>query len=285
MKDFSVRSLSDFVNRISEIRAEWALPANKELWFRGEPQKYETYLRPKLYRPPKGRLLKPSIELLEIENDLYEYFQHSGTSLCETPIDESNRDWDWYFLMQHHGAPTRLLDWSDGALIALHFAVREEREQSDADPVVYALEPDHLQNEIRALLEINSVKEQWSGYVKKHPSYLNDESEWEDVWLPNDELDRTELNSPSMPLLLEFPHITRRVAAQRSRFIVFGTDPDWLANRLTVGHSYLREYQVDASSVARIKAELRDAGITESVVFPDLDGLGREVAQLWIERR
>ena len=233
--------------------------------------------------------MKPWIELLEIENDLYEYFQHCGASLCEIPIDENNRDWDWYFLMQHHGAPSRLLDWSDGALIALHFAVREEREQSDADPVVYALEPDHLQKEIKALLEINSVKEQWSGYVKNHPSYLNDESEWEEVWLPNDEFDRTELNTPSMPLLLEFPHITRRVAAQRSRFIAFGTDPDWLATRLTGGHSYLREYQVDGSSVARIKAELRDAGITESVVFPDLDpdldGLGREVAQLWIERR
>jgi len=33
-------------------------------------------------------------------------------------------------------------------------------------------------------------------------------------------------------LLLDFPHITRRIAAQRSRFIVFGTEPTWLSEQI-----------------------------------------------------
>jgi hypothetical protein len=119
-----VTSLSQFIEDVRKIRQFWNVPAHKELWFRGEGKKHETILRPKLYRPPKDRGMKPVPELLEIENRLYDDFQRCGVQLCEEKIEEEDREWNWYFLMQHHGGPTRLLDWSDGALMALHFALR-----------------------------------------------------------------------------------------------------------------------------------------------------------------
>jgi hypothetical protein len=58
------------------------------------------------------------------------------------------------------------------------------------------------------------------------------EGDWDRAYLPGDKDDLIQLRMPEAPLLLEFPHITRRVAAQRSRLMAFGTDWNWLS-----GHS------------------------------------------------
>jgi FRG domain len=47
--------------------------------------------------------------------------------------------WDWYFTMQHFGAPARLLDWTEGVLIALYFVVKDS--SGEDDPAIWALDP------------------------------------------------------------------------------------------------------------------------------------------------
>ena len=187
--------------------------------------------------------------------------------------------------MQHHGAPTRLLDWSDGALIALHFAVQKEKHGDSEDAFVYVLEPDRLKDHLEALPETSIAKQQWTAYAGGHPFYKDKLDEWEHSYLPADDEDRSKLTIPRVPLLLEFPHITRRVAAQRSRFIVFGSEPNWLSDHSKEAESCLRIITIEAGRVPAIRRELRDGGVTESVIFPDMDGLGREIRQLWEEQK
>jgi hypothetical protein len=43
--------------------------------------------------------------------------------------------WEWMALAQHHGLPTRLLDWTRNPLVAAYFAVEEKH---DDDSVIYA---------------------------------------------------------------------------------------------------------------------------------------------------
>lgn len=115
----------------------------------------------------------------------------------------------------------------------------------------------------------------------------SDEDDWDRLYLPSDEDDTDEplLATPKTPILWDSPHISRRVAAQRSRFMIFGTDPLWIAKMSEEKGCRVFSIQIPAKSIPEIRRALRDAGITESVVYPDLDGLGRELRRMWELRR
>ncbi len=283
----TVTTLGTFLDAVAEIRETWQVNGQKELWFRGEGRDYQdTKLRPALYRRCDPKALKSPSDLIDIEDDLFAHFQHNSTELAKKEsANEAEEDtWIDYFLMQQYGGPTRLLDWSDGALIALHFALREVGEERERDRKVYVLDPHWLVNHIGD--ESNnheSAVKSWTEYCRKYPTKGLDEDDWEECYLP--EIDgHIELPIPNLPLVLEFDHFVRRVSAQRSRFILMGTAPDFFNRLLGRTETRIATITVDADSVARMRIELRDAGITESVIFPDLDGLGRELKQLWAER-
>ncbi len=178
MSDNEARTLSAFIAYVRVLRDTWRVESHKELWFRGEGKPHPTsVLRPKLYRPRSDAALRPFPELLKIEYDLHEAFQHGAVQLLEWAEDE-NWNWNSYFLMQHHEAPTRLLDWSDGALIALHFALRNKDNDKEG-AIVYVLEPYRMMDQLDALPERAIVKDTWKRYVAAHRSSGFDEDEWE----------------------------------------------------------------------------------------------------------
>jgi len=167
-----IRSVGAFMDAVHRWR-QWWHPSEsaEELWFRGERREYKTLLRPQLYRPAKGRSMKPVPELLDKENNLYEDFQRCADQLSGESLPGGDGwDWDSYFLMQHHNAPTRLLDWSDGALMALHFAVRNKGEDDTENPIAYVLDPYRLADRLEALPETEITKQNWTTYLSKNPS-------------------------------------------------------------------------------------------------------------------
>jgi hypothetical protein len=280
-------SLGQYLLAVTRIRKRWKVPDQDELWFRAEDAHHnKTCLQPGLYRPRDSGKRKSIRNLLELENYLYEEFRRCATQLSDVRASSDDWEWDSYFLMQHHGVPTRLLDWSDGALIALHFAVNNKPMPPKSGSTIYILNPYWLLDELDKDPDRKDAVDRWKKFLKVSASSWS-EDDWERLYLPEEDDDSKDhlLATPMAPMLWDSPHVTRRVAAQRSRFMIFGTDPLWLARLVKKRNSRLASITIPVGSINRIRQELRDAGVTESVVFPDLDGLGRELRQIWKTRR
>lgn len=110
--------------------------------FRGVPDARYSLI-PKLGRVDIARLRSAGLayEIPEVEKTVIDTFKRSAVSFLPSV---SYSEWEWLAIMQHHGAPTRLLDWSYSPLVALHFAVegiwRGDLATARADAAVYHLD-------------------------------------------------------------------------------------------------------------------------------------------------
>jgi hypothetical protein len=81
--------------------------------------------------------LPANINKLALENSVIGFFMDQATGLLPSVPDEHDL-LGWLSLMQHYGAPTRLLDWSVSPFVAAYFAYEQA---SDTDAALYALDP------------------------------------------------------------------------------------------------------------------------------------------------
>lgn len=104
------------------------------LWFRGHAKSIWE-LKPKVERDDFCKAAKEALSTPEdYEQSIFNQFITQGAHLLPSNLDRTEK----YFLSQHYGLPTRLLDWSTNPLTAFFFAVIDEPKIDGAIYVFFA---------------------------------------------------------------------------------------------------------------------------------------------------
>jgi hypothetical protein len=183
------------------------------------------------------------------------------------PDARHTSQWHWLALAQHHGLPSRLLDWTYSPLVALHF-VTELAAAFEEDGVVWCV-------------NYHSVKEAL-------PDRLRNvlEHEASDVFTPEllasavsslDEL-RDVSEAPAL-LFLEPPSLDQRIVTQYALFSLLTHAEADMQDWVTQHPDLCARVVIPAAIKWEVRDKLDQANINERVLYPGLDGLCR-----WLRR-
>jgi hypothetical protein len=250
MYEKKAKSISEFLSLCSELVTQWSSPESGEarLWYRGQKQA-QWGLIPGEYRFP-----------LINANELRSEFMLRAPPLLNK---EPHSDWEWYFLMQHYGLSTRLLDWTEGSLIGLHFALCQGTGLADA--AVWVIDPWALNKwsfgKTELVITGGAFKSDQIASKYLQPVY-------ETIVLPR------------RPIAIVPPYNSPRITAQRGTFTIHGKVTKGLEVQFS---KRLMKIVIPKDRAVIMRRELRSVGVSEFTLFPELDGLCSDIRAREIE--
>ena len=187
----------------------------------------------------------------------------------DVPVDSV---WNWLALAQHHGLPTRLLDWTHSPYVAAHFAT-SRLELFDHDGVVWMV--DYVRAQEAAPAQLRDVLRA-QGMNVFTAELLDDAA--------GGLRELAGLAAADYVLFLEPPSLNERIVNQYALFSLMSQPEARLDEWLEPRPELARRLVIPAELKWEVRDKLDQANITERVLFPGLDGLSRWLARYYAPR-
>jgi hypothetical protein len=279
--DYKVYNVQGYIAVIESIIDEgFAFCASKnKLWYRGT-YKTNYSLHPNVFRKYENGSINSSYS--DTENQISDEFKRRAYLYFENPLSDDDYK-EWLNIIQHYGAPTRLLDWSENCLVALYFAVVDKNMTGYEDAAVWVLNPN------RYYQKVNSIESNSNRLIRDNYAYAFNKSKG--------------INMTDYPCLIFPKYLDNRMQAQSSRFLLWGKNEEPLDEINEIGFNmYTKEMYENCSEVIKsskhwenplfkvtingaskdkIRKQLDNCGINYHTLFPGLDSLGITIKDKW----
>lgn len=293
-----VRTLPEFIDTLEKLKFQFSHSKEAmDLWYRGVSNCNHS-LQPRIYREievnagkaakteslsfVQGRKKEYSASEYEI---LSHFIKEASGYLPHLPRED---DLIWMEYAQHFGVPTRLLDFSANPLVALYFCCKNGPQKDGAVWVLNEVNFQHWSCHAQFVLRNQGITRR---QIIDHiiAKQLKPEAA---------------VSCDDQKVLMDRPvsyiphHIDQRMAAQSSRFLIWGHDSrslDAMAGKdhhldlsshgkagLVVNERrFLFQFKIPAASKDSILKQLRIYGMSEKTLFPGLDGIGRYLTAIY----
>jgi hypothetical protein len=217
--------------------------------------------------------LKTSLIRLEgVYHQLEPVILRSFQKYAYRDASPGNSIWNWLAVAQHHGLPTRLLDWSSSPYIAVHFATAEV-DNFHKDGVIWCLNAVRLREwmpeRVRQVLEDEHAIMFTVDMLSRIASSLPD-------------FDRL-LPEPFL-IMMEPPSMDDRIVNQAALFSLMSSPKavvnEWLADKPDLFHRII----IPSELKWEVRDKLDTMNMNERILFPGLDGLSQYLKRYYSPR-
>lgn len=288
--------IDSFDAYLKVVHEEFPRVNGNRLYYRGQGKRAEEGfdLKPSVARYKHLGSLRPTdlaqkeCEVLEtFSNHLLTYVQHRPQTA-----------WEELAIAQHHGLPTRFMDWTTNPLVALYFATRQTEKDKDGAPVdsaVYVLisnpkrYADLKRGQTAQVKPVGDAATESASEPEDdaYADFSTDDSTLvaatADTTTPTDSTELSadvgplELPTPfkiSENIIYDPPHVSPRIRAQDGVLLAC-----WQPMQPLDEKDYL-EIVIKQAAHEDIRRRLDQYGVFDKQLFPDLDGIAK-----WLKYR